>query len=112
MSYIFFDIISLLQKYSIHIAALMNDVFPGGLEVKNLPVKHMWVQSLGREDPLAEEMGAPVFLPGKSHGQRSLAGYGPWDPKRVGYNIVIKQQQQLINESCSFWVSLKYHLVV
>ena len=20
----------------------------------------------------------PVFLPGKSHGQRSLAGYGPW----------------------------------
>ena len=23
----------------------------------------------------------PVFLPGKSHGQRSLAGYGPWGPK-------------------------------
>ena len=23
----------------------------------------------------------PVFLPGKSHGQRSLAGYGPWDCK-------------------------------
>ena len=22
---------------------------------------------------------APVFLPRKSHGQRSLAGYGPWD---------------------------------
>ena len=21
----------------------------------------------------------PVFLPGKSHGQRSLAGYSPWD---------------------------------
>ena len=21
---------------------------------------------------------APVFLPGKSHGQRSLAGYSPW----------------------------------
>ena len=20
----------------------------------------------------------PVFLPGKSHGQRSLGGYGPW----------------------------------
>ena len=20
----------------------------------------------------------PVFLPGKSHGQRSLVGYGPW----------------------------------
>ena len=21
----------------------------------------------------------PVFLPGESHGQRSLAGYSPWD---------------------------------
>ena len=25
----------------------------------------------------------PVFLPGKSHGQRSLAGYSPWIHKRV-----------------------------
>ena len=23
----------------------------------------------------------PVFLPGKSHGQRSLAGYSPWSHK-------------------------------
>ena len=23
----------------------------------------------------------PVFLPGKLHGQRSLAGYSPWDHK-------------------------------
>jgi len=23
----------------------------------------------------------PVFLPGESHGQRSLAGYSPWDRK-------------------------------
>ena len=23
----------------------------------------------------------PVFLPGDSHGQRSLAGYSPWDRK-------------------------------
>ena len=27
----------------------------------------------------------PVFLPGESHGQRSLAGYSPWDC-RVRYN--------------------------
>ena len=26
----------------------------------------------------------PVFLPGKSHGQRSLAGYGPWGRKESG----------------------------
>ena len=24
---------------------------------------------------------APVFLPGKSHGQRSLVGYSPWGHK-------------------------------
>ena len=24
-----------------------------------------------------------VFLPGKSHGQRSLAGCSPWDPKEL-----------------------------
>ena len=25
----------------------------------------------------------PVFLPGKSHGQRSLAGYSPWGHKEL-----------------------------
>ena len=39
----------------------------------------MWVRSLGQEDPLGEEMAThPVFLPGKSHEQRSLEGYSPW----------------------------------
>ena len=26
---------------------------------------------------------AQVFLPGESHGQSSLAGYSPWDPKEL-----------------------------
>ena len=31
--------------------------FPGGSVVKNLPAKEeMWVQSLGQEDPLQQEM--------------------------------------------------------
>ena len=34
----------------------------------------------------------PVFLPGKSHGQRSLVGYSPGDHKRVRHNLMIKQQ--------------------
>ena len=34
------------------------------------------VRSLGREDPREEGMApTPVFLPGESHGQRSLVGY-------------------------------------
>ena len=32
------------------------------------------------------------ILAWKSHGQRSLAGYGPWGHKRVGYDLVAKQK--------------------
>ena len=32
----------------------------------------------------------PVFLPGKSHGQKSLVGYSPWSHKRVGHDLVTK----------------------
>ena len=28
----------------------------------------------------------PVFLPGASHGQRSLAGYSPWESQRIGHD--------------------------
>ena len=28
----------------------------------------------------------PVFLPGKSHGQKRLVGYSPWSHKRVGHD--------------------------
>ena len=47
--------------------------------VKNLPaVWEIWVGSLGWEDPLEEAwQRTPVFLPGESPGQRSLAGYSP-----------------------------------
>ena len=35
----------------------------------------------------------PVFLPGESHGQRSLAWCSPWGCKRVGHDLATKQQQ-------------------
>ena len=51
--------------------------------VKRVPtMKETHVQSLDWEDPLEKEMATtPVLLPGKSHGQRSLVGYGPWGRK-------------------------------
>ena len=54
--------------------------------VKNLlAVQEAWVQSLGQEDPWRREWEpTPVFLPGESHGQRSLAGYSPWGFKELG----------------------------
>ena len=36
----------------------------------------------------------PAFLLGRSHGQRSLMGYSPWSQKRVGHDLVTKQQSQ------------------
>ena len=38
-----------------------------------------------------ESQPTPVFLLGKSHGQRSLVGYSSWSHKRVCYNLATKQ---------------------
>ena len=51
--------------------------------VENLPAtSKTQVPFLGLEDPLEKGMELiPVFLPGESHGQKSLAGYSPWGCK-------------------------------
>ena len=54
-----------------------------GSAVENPPtMQETWVWSLDQEDPLQKEMAThSVFLPGKSHGQKSLEGYSPWGRK-------------------------------
>ena len=54
--------------------------------VKGSPaMRETWVRSLGWEDPLEKGMAStPVFWPGESHGQRSLAGYSLWGRKESG----------------------------
>ena len=37
---------------------------------------------------------SPVFLLGKSHGQRSLVGSSPGGHKKAGHHLATKQQQQ------------------
>ena len=50
------------------------------------------VPSMGQEGPLVEEWQPTlVFLPGRSHGQRSLVAYGPWD-HRIRHDWATKQQ--------------------
>ena len=52
-----------------------------------------------------------VFLPGKSHGQRSLESYSPWGRRRVRRYWVTKQQRQWQNPGplygifCQQWES-------
>ena len=65
--------------------------FPGGAVVKNPPANARDTSDLGlipgQEDTPEEEMAATlVFLPGKFHEQRSLAGYGLWGSLGVRYD--------------------------
>ena len=59
----------------------------GGSVVKNPPanpgdIRDSGFDPWGRKIPWSREwQPAPVFLPGKFHGQRSLAGYSPWGCK-------------------------------
>ena len=47
-------------------------------------------------------------MPGKSHGQRSLAGYGPWGCKRVGHDLATKQQQIVRGKRTCFSKRVKF----
>ena len=51
--------------------------------IKNLSaMQETRVQSLGWEDPLEKGMAMhSSILAWRSHGQRSLVGYGPWNQK-------------------------------
>ena len=61
--------------------------FPGGSHgKKNQPANAGDVGSipgLGRFPWKRKWLPTPIFLPGESHGQRSLAGYSPWGPKQL-----------------------------
>ena len=67
--------------------------FPGVAVVKNPPDNAGYVSSIpgsGRSPGEGNGQSTPIFLPGKSHRQRSLAGYSPWDRERVRHNLVTK----------------------
>ena len=50
----------------------------------------MCILSLSREEPLERKwQPTPVFLPGKTHVQRSLVGYSPWGRKRVRHDVAM-----------------------
>ena len=53
--------------------------FPGGSDGKAY-----CLQCRRGEDPLEKGKATPqVFSPGKSHGQRNLVGYSPWNNKEL-----------------------------
>ena len=58
-----------------------------------------WVRKFSRR---RKWQPTPVYLPGKFHGQRSLADYSPWGRKKVEHDLATKQQQPS-------WVHLFIH---
>ena len=58
----------------------------------------------------------PIFLPGKSHRQRSLVGYIAWDCRRMGHdlvtnNTVLETKDSVITRICSSRGDLsRYHI--
>ena len=50
---------------------------------------HLWVSKIPWR---TTQQPTPVFLPGKSHGQRSPVDYSARGHKQVGYNLETKQQ--------------------
>ena len=68
--------------------------FPGGSVVNNSLVNAGDVgpiTRLGRSPGEKKSKPTPVLLPGKSQGQRSLAGYSPQAYKTVGQDLMAKQ---------------------
>ena len=71
--------------------------FPVGSVAKKLPANEgdtkfdPWVRKISWK---RKWKPTPTFLPGKSHEQRSLAGYSPWGCKTVRHDLATKQQHK------------------
>ena len=101
--------------------------FPGGSVIKNLPASEGDTGDLGSTLGLRWSPGGRngnplhLFLPGKFHGQRSLAGYSPWGCKELdmteqlslhaptgqGADTALKQEQ---SEFLPKEIGLSWHL--
>ena len=77
-------------------------------------MQEMQVLSLDWEETLKKEIATtPVFLPGKFHEQRSLAGYSPWRVlKRVEHDLATKLYLYMYTHThthINIYISLSIH---
>ena len=88
--------------------------FPGGTVVKESSgqcrrlKRHGFNPCVGKIPWNRKRQPTPVFLPGKSHGQRSLAGYSPWGCKELDMTKptcarVHRGRENLSSGSCVLW---------
>ena len=69
--------------------------FSGGSVVKSPSANVGSISGLRRYPGGEKWQLTPVFLPGKSHRQRSLVGYSQWGCKRVRRDSAPEQQQTI-----------------
>ena len=66
-------------------------------------------ETLGWEDPLEEGMATtPVFLPGESYGQGSLAGYSLWSLKESDTTEQLSKAYRIEDSNDSSCWSMSY----
>ena len=78
--------------------------------IKNLHVMlETWVQSMSGKSPGGGDgwLPTPVFLPGESHGQRSLVGYSPRGRKELDTTEQLNTVQAVIEDGLPWWLSGK-----
>ena len=78
--------------------------FPGGSVKKNLPTNGFspWV---GKIPWRRKRQPTAVFLPGESHGQRSLAGYSPWSHR---VSDMTEHRGSVCYQTFFTWISHRY----
>ena len=82
--------------------------FLGGSVVKNPPanVRRHWFNPWVRKIPWRRKwQPAPVFLPGKSNGQRSLGGYSPQGHKESDVTERLSAHTCKLGERLLVWLS-------
>ena len=88
-------------------AALSGGGFPDGSVLRiHLPSRRHGFDPWLEKTPWRRKwQPTPVFLPGKSHGQRRLVGYSPWGHERFKCDLETKQQQQMKWREKLFFIS-------
>ena len=81
--------------------SILTKGFPGDSAVKNPPAN---AGNLGSEDSCRRQWRpAPVFLPGKPRGQRSLAGF-PWGHKKSWIRLSDSTLMKAQDPQGGYWV--------
>ena len=101
-------------------AAIARMGFPGGGSSWNLPAMQEMLKrcrfdpQVGKIPQSRKWQPAPVLLPGKFHGQRSLVGYSPWGHKESDTTERLSSKKASVNrykEPYGKWASQVAQLV-